>query len=62
MGNDTPDISTAPLEQLLDELTTARLEKREDEIARLQEEIGRRQAAGETVPARDSEEVAKKEF
>lgn len=62
MGNDTPDISTAPLEQLLDDLTTARLEKREDEIALLQEEIGKRQAAGGTVPARDSEEVGKKAF
>lgn len=62
MSNDTPNIATAPLEQLLSELTTAKLENKEDVIARLQDEIGRRQAAGETVPARDSAEVAKKAF
>ena len=47
---------------LLRDLTNAKLEKREDGVARLQTEVGKRQAAGETVPARDSDEVATKAF
>ena len=61
MATRTINIDTAPLQQLLNELVTAKLEKREDDIARLQEEVRKRQAAGETVPARDSEEASKKE-
>ena len=57
-----PNPDPVPLEELLNKLTDAKLEKREDDIARLQAEIGKRQAAGETVPARDSEEPAKKAF
>ncbi len=56
------NVETAPLEQLLTALTDAKLDKREDDIAHLQDEIGKRQAAGETVPARDLAEVAKKAF
>lgn len=56
------DVNTAPLEQLLNALVDAKLEKREADIARLEDEIGKRQAAGETVPARDSEEIAKNAF
>lgn len=61
-SNDAPNAAALPLEQLLSDLTDAKFEKREDDIARLQEEVGKRQAAGETVPARDSDEVAKKAF
>ncbi len=60
----TPD--TIPLEQLLAELTDARLEKREDDIARLQAAVEKRQATGETVPKSDSgdtpPDVVKKAF
>ena len=61
-SNMSVNVDSAPLQELLNELVTARLEKREDDIARLQDEIGKRQAAGETVPARDSEEAAKQAF
>lgn len=44
-------VTEVPLEQLLSELTDAKLEKREADIARLQEEIERRQARGEPAPA-----------
>ena len=56
------NVDTVPLQELLSELVTAKLAKHEDDIARLQDEIGKRQAAGETVPARDSEEASKKEY
>lgn len=59
--NDTPT-DNVPLEQLLSDLTDAKLEKREADISRLQEEVGKRQAAGETVPARDPDDGAKKAF
>ncbi len=62
MSSRTINTDTAPLQELLTVLADAKLEKREDDVARLQDEIGKRQAAGETVPARDSEEVAKKAF
>ncbi len=63
MNTNESSMTDAPLEQLLRDLTDAKLEKREDDIARLQTEVGRRQAAGETLPpARDSDEVAKKAF
>ncbi len=60
-SNKTVNID-APLEQLLHELADAKLEKREDDIARLQDEIGKRQAAGETVPPRDSEDAVRRLF
>ncbi len=64
MSDTTLNVDT-PLEQLLTQLTDAKLAKRDDDIARLQDEIGRRQAAGETIPGRDSgdsADVAKKAF
>lgn len=39
-----------PLEQLLSDLVDAKLEKREADINRLQDEISRRQARGEPAP------------
>jgi hypothetical protein len=39
------------LDQLLEELTDAKLEKREADIAQLQDEIGKRQARGEPASA-----------
>jgi len=61
-SNKAPDVDTVPLEQLLQELTDAKLEKREDDIARLQKEVGKRQATGETVPAPPADDAAKKAF
>jgi hypothetical protein len=55
------ELSQAPLEQLLAELTDAKLEKREADIERIQKEIGRRQARGEQRPSREAAH-AKTEF
>jgi len=56
-GNDTP------LDTLLSELTNAKLEKREADIERLQQEIAKRQAQGgeEREPTPEAE-VARKVF
>jgi len=62
MSDKTLNIDGASLGRLLSDLTDAKLEKRDDDIARLQDEIGKRQAAGETVPARDVSDPAKKAF
>ena len=51
----TPEIqalSKEPLNKLLDDLVTARLEKRQADIERLEQEICKRQACGEHPKAR----------
>ena len=50
MATETTTHENKPLCQLLEELTDAKLERREGDIARLQEEIGKHQARGETAP------------
>lgn len=47
MATEPTNLADKPLEQLLEELTDARLEKREADIARLQDEICKHQARGE---------------
>ena len=53
MTSEQPTQSQASLEQLLEELTDAKLEKREADIQRLQQEIGRRQSRGDAGPQRE---------
>jgi len=50
MATELTNHADKPLDQLLSELTDAKLEKREGDIARLQQEIGKRQAQGEQPP------------
>jgi hypothetical protein len=58
-SNAGPD---TPLNTLLAELTDAKLEKREADIERLQQEIAKRQAQGEQPEPTPEAEVARKEF
>ena len=58
-SNAGPD---TPLNTLLSELTNAKLEKREADIERLEQEIARRQARGEQREPTAEAEVARKEF
>jgi hypothetical protein len=50
MATELTNLADKPLAQLLAELTDAKLEKREEDIARLQQEIGKHQARGEAPP------------
>ena len=50
MANELTNHTDKPLDQLLAELTDAKLEKREEDIEQLQEEISQRQARGERPP------------
>ncbi len=50
MANELTNHADKPLDQLLAELTDAKLEKREGDIEQLHEEIGKRQARGERPP------------
>ena len=47
MATEVTNLADKSLDQLLAELTDAKLEKREGDIARLHEEIGKHQARGE---------------
>ena len=58
-SNAGPD---TPLNTLLSELTNAKLEKREADIERLEQEIAKRQARGEQREPTPEAEVARKEF
>jgi len=56
-SNAGPD---TPLNRLLSELTDAKLEKREADIERLEQEIAKRQAQGEQRQPTPEAEVARK--
>lgn len=58
-SNAGPD---TPLNTLLSELTGAKLEKREADIERLEQEIAKRQAQGERRESTPEAEVARKGF
>ena len=47
MTAETDTLSKEPLDKLLDDLVTARLEKRQADIGQLEEEICKRQACNE---------------
>ena len=52
MTSEIQALSQEPLNKLLDDLVTARLEKRQADIERLEQEICKRQACGEHPKAR----------
>lgn len=52
MTSEIKALSQEPLDKLLDDLVTARLEKRQADIERLEQEICKRQARGEHPKAR----------
>lgn len=52
MTSEIKALSQEPLDKLLDDLVTARLEKRQADIERLEQEICKRQACGEHPKAR----------
>ena len=62
MANESTTHADKPLDQLLEELTDAKLEKRTEDIDRLHEEIGKHQARGEQAPEPRPDDNAPKAF